>query len=60
METVIKNRRTYIQPYPSWVWNDVSNEWEAPTPCLECDAENWFEWNENNLSWERLYATGSI
>jgi hypothetical protein len=42
-----------LQPYPSWVLNEDSCVWEAPTPIPEHDPLTEFPlWNEETLSWE--------
>lgn len=48
---------TELCPYPSWVWDEVSNRWNPPVPYP--DTENWtkmFWWNEFTLSWEELVS----
>jgi hypothetical protein len=36
------------QPYPSWVWNDTSKQWEAPVPK---PVEGDWVWSEETLQW---------
>lgn len=36
------------QPYPSWILNQETYLWEAPTPYPESGA---YYWNEETLSW---------
>lgn len=36
------------KPYPSWVWSDTSNKWEAPIPKPE--TGEWV-WDETNGTW---------
>lgn len=36
-------------PFPSWVWNEKSWVWEAPTPKPE--DGNRYEWDEDSTSW---------
>jgi hypothetical protein len=36
------------QPYPSWILNEDTCYWEAPTPCPE--GMDW-HWNEETLEW---------
>ena len=38
------------QPYPSWAWDETNRFWEVPVPYPE--DENYYEWNENTLSWD--------
>lgn len=40
------------QPYPSWVLNDDSCLWEAPT-AMPTDGQR-YEWNEETTSWEAV------
>lgn len=37
------------QPYPSWVLNDVTTEWEAPIP-YPTDGKQ-YRWDEDTISW---------
>lgn len=40
------------QPFASWVLNEETCHWEAPTPQPDSiDGEIW-SWNEENLEWE--------
>lgn len=39
------------QPYNSWILNDETCLWESPVPKPDM-SENFYEWNENTLSWE--------
>jgi hypothetical protein len=39
-------------PYPSWVLNQQSYLWEAPTP-MPIDGTE-YVWNEANLAWEEF------
>lgn len=36
-------------PYPSWTYNETTQQWEAPTPSPE---GNYWVWNETNQEWE--------
>jgi hypothetical protein len=38
------------KPYPSWVLDDETCQWEAPTP-YPTDGFTYF-WNEGELAWE--------
>ena len=40
------------QPYSSWILNETTFQWEAPTPYP--DDEQDYEWNEQNLQWELI------
>jgi len=41
------------KPYPSWVLNEASCQWEAPVPCPGIPAE--YEWDETTLSWVKIF-----
>ncbi len=45
-----------IQPYPSWIKNQETNEWDAPVPYPEVDDGSFdtYEWNEESISWVLL------
>lgn len=40
------------QPYPSWIYNEEINQWQAPVPMPD-DGQN-YVWKESTLSWELL------
>jgi hypothetical protein len=40
------------QPYPSWVLNNVTAQWEAPVPMP--DNGDRYTWDENTLNWVQL------
>ena len=45
------------QTYPSWVLNETSWTWEAPTPMPELTEEqiaalSHYTWNEETTAWE--------
>lgn len=45
------------QPYPSWVLNEETAQWEAPTPMpllseQEADEKKFYTWNEDIQNWE--------
>lgn len=47
----------YPQPYPSWILNTETYEWEPPTPEPELTEEqkesgSYYEWNEELQEWE--------
>ena len=43
-----------IKPYNSWVLNETTCLWEAPTPRPNEDTnEIRYEWNEDDLAWEQ-------
>ena len=40
------------QPFNSWVLDEETCQWQAPTPCPDSiDGEFWL-WNEEKLEWE--------
>lgn len=41
------------QPYPSWIKNEETNEWESPIPypTIEEGSEEIYIWDENTTSW---------
>ena len=38
--------------YPSWILNEETCQWEAPTPMP--NDSNIYDWNEDNQSWEEV------
>ncbi len=42
------------QPYPSWILNTQTYNWEPPVPEPECteDQEGYYEWNEESQEWQ--------
>jgi len=38
------------QPYPSWLLNEDSCQWESPIPYPDDDSD--YNWNEENQSWD--------
>lgn len=40
-----------ISPYPSWVWNANTNEWEAPVPLPSDPPPNKWVWDEDIKQW---------
>jgi hypothetical protein len=52
--TYDENRDAFIypKPYPSWVLNEDSCDWEAPTPRPSGNATTGWKWNEETISWE--------
>jgi hypothetical protein len=44
------------KPFPSWVKNQETNDWEAPVAKPEFDPENpkFYSWDEESLSWLEL------
>lgn len=48
------NRDAFIppKPYASWVLNETTCRWDAPTPYPNDGF--YYEWNENTLSWVQV------
>lgn len=43
------------KPYPSWVLNETTADWEAPTPMPQDVPEgSYYEWSEDNVDWELI------
>jgi hypothetical protein len=40
------------QPYTSWLLNETTCQWEAPTPCP--DDGNVYRWDESTTSWVQV------
>jgi hypothetical protein len=40
-----------FKPYPSWILNEDTCLWDAPTP--KPDDDNYYRWDEDTTSWER-------
>ena len=50
------------QPYPSWILNTETYEWDPPVPEPELteeqrDGGSYYEWNEETQEWELKTAT---
>jgi hypothetical protein len=43
------------KPYASWILNETSCQWEAPTP-RPTDENKIFIWNEENQAWQETEA----
>ena len=50
--TYDKDRDAFYQPqpYPSWLLNEDSCQWESPVPHPDDDKR--YNWNEENQSWD--------
>lgn len=47
------------QPYPSWVLDETTCLWKAPTPPGQPpDDDNLYEWDEDNTQWVQVDQTG--
>jgi hypothetical protein len=61
-DTYDESRDAFIapQPYPSWVLDEDTCQWEAPIPypeVLEGSAEL-YDWDEETIQWIRIDETG--
>jgi len=56
--TYDENRDAFIPPKPhaSWILNEETCRWEAPTPSPETPGTTYI-WNEDNLDWELYEPT---
>lgn len=47
---------TPSRPYPSWMWNSISEEWQPPFPSPEItnDSNYHYAWNEQSLCWDQV------
>ena len=52
--TYDKTRDAFIplKPYPSWILNEDTCLWDAPTP--KPDDDNYYRWNEDTTSWVEI------
>lgn len=41
------------QPFPSWNWSDVNNQWEAP---VGMPTDGFWNWDEAGLQWVAIPA----
>ena len=50
--TYYKTRDAFIapQPYPSWLLDDATCQWNAPVP--KPDDDKWYGWDESTTSWK--------
>ena len=40
------------QPYPSWILNETTYEWDAPTPMpSDVSADKYYKWDEETTAW---------
>ena len=44
------------KPYPSWVLNEETCQWESPIP-YPGDEENYYTWNEESQTWDLVQIT---
>lgn len=48
-----------LSPFPSWVWNDQSRNWEAPVK-KPTEEESSYSWNESLQIWEQTNCLKSL
>jgi len=51
----IKDAFIAPQPYPSWLLDDETCQWNAPVP--EPDDDKWYGWNESTTNWVEINYT---
>ena len=56
----------FPQPFPSWLFNETSLDWEAPVPkptdegqLTENNERIGYVWNESILNWEQILSAAS-
>jgi hypothetical protein len=42
-----------LQPFPSWVLDEDTCQWESPVP-YPGDDDTLYEWNESTVSWDEV------
>ena len=47
----LNNRFIPNKPFPSWILNETSLEWQAPVENTESPNDKLMEWNEDTLAW---------
>ena len=45
----VRNAFYLPQPYPSWLLDDDTCQWNAPTPMP--DDGKWYDWDESTTNW---------
>ena len=52
--TYDKTRDAFIppKPYPSWLLNDSTCQWEPPVAYPDADSDERYSWNEETTSWD--------
>ena len=48
----VKNAFIPFKPFPSWVLNEDTCTWQAPSP--RPNDTDLYEWNEETLSWDKV------
>lgn len=41
----------FPQPYPSWIKDELTNQWVAPKPAPEPTGLIYYKWDEDTLEW---------
>ena len=57
--TYDENRDVFLMPspYPSWVLNEETYDWQPPTPKPAITENTGWKWNEETVSWESFTKT---
>lgn len=45
---------TFASPYSSWIFNEATLEWEAPVTRPEAQEGEFYDWDEDTVSWVKL------
>ena len=55
-DTYDKSKDAFIEPkpYPSWVLDEATCRWQAPTAMPESDDGEMYSWNEETTSWDAV------
>ena len=46
---LMRNAFLYVKPYPSWILNEETCQWESPI--TKPNDGKYYQWDENNLNW---------
>lgn len=46
-----------LKPFPSWLLNETTGEWEAPSPRPALESNQIEYWDEENLRWSYFEVT---
>lgn len=50
--TVLNNKFVMPSPYPSWIFNESTWQWEAPKPVNGIPNGKYPQWNEEAKDWD--------
>lgn len=51
---VTNNQFKSVSPYSSWVFNNSTWKWEAPTNMPELVGDTSYKWNEDTTAWVEI------